>query len=133
MEASLAIAGAVHHVQYEETCFAGVSYDGPDSSGILTVLAVIIFLLLFLVTAKIILSAVDLLPTVVFQNHLPLHPLVVILVFYLFLLLICLLKKVAFLVSLYRNQMLSIMTLVHRFIILILASNLSIYNSLLLF
>ena len=32
MEASLAIAGAVHQVQYEETCFAGVSYDDPDSS-----------------------------------------------------------------------------------------------------
>ena len=32
MEVSLAIAGAVHQVQYEETCFAGASYDDPDSS-----------------------------------------------------------------------------------------------------
>ena len=32
MEASLAIAGALHQVQYEETCFAGASYDDPDSS-----------------------------------------------------------------------------------------------------
>ena len=32
MEASLAIAGAAHSVQFEETSFCGVSYDDPDSS-----------------------------------------------------------------------------------------------------
>ena len=32
MEAALAIAGAVHQVQYEDSFYAGVSYDGSDSS-----------------------------------------------------------------------------------------------------